>query len=91
MGINIFNLGVLGGLGGYGILRILQGILPICSFCKQIRDDQGYWDKVEVYIGRHSNAQFSHSICPDCMKEHYSEYCGGEEDCKDDGEKGEAT
>ncbi len=44
----------------------LHGILPICSYCKMIRDDQNYWQKVEHYITEHSEAQFSHSICPDC-------------------------
>jgi CheY-like chemotaxis protein len=60
-------------------IRILQGILPICSFCKKIRDDQGYWNQVEAYISRHSDAQFSHSVCPECMKKHYPELCQNEE------------
>ncbi len=55
-------------------IRTLQGILPICSFCKKIRDDQGYWRQVEVYVRDHSNADFSHGICPDCMKRHYPDY-----------------
>jgi phosphoserine phosphatase RsbU/P len=46
----------------------LQGILPICSYCKNIRDDKNYWQKVEGYIAEHSDAQFSHSICPDCYE-----------------------
>ncbi|MHC4886327.1 MAG: cache domain-containing protein, partial [Planctomycetota bacterium] len=45
----------------------LSGLLPICSSCKKIRDDQGYWSQVESYIQRHSGAQFSHSLCPDCF------------------------
>lgn len=57
-------------------IKTLQGILPICSFCKKIRNDQGYWDQVESYIARHSDAHFSHSICPECMKRHYPEYVG---------------
>jgi DNA-binding response OmpR family regulator len=52
-------------------IKVLQGILPICSFCKKIRDDKGYWDQVEIYVGKRSNAEFSHSICPECMKKHY--------------------
>jgi len=44
----------------------LQGLLPICSYCKKIRDDQNYWQQVEAYIEEHSGAAFSHSICPDC-------------------------
>ena len=47
-------------------VRQLQGLLPICSYCKKIRDDQNYWQQVESYISRHSEAQFSHGICPDC-------------------------
>jgi len=60
-------------------IRTLQGILPICSFCKKIRDDQGYWNQVEAYISRHSDAQFSHSVCPECMKKHYPEFSQNEE------------
>lgn len=52
-------------------IKTLQGILPLCSFCKKIRNDKGYWEQVEVYIRRHSEADISHSICPDCMKKHY--------------------
>lgn len=52
-------------------VEILEGILPICSFCKKIRDDQGYWSQVESYISKHSKALFSHSLCPDCAKIHY--------------------
>ncbi len=55
-------------------IKTLQGILPICSFCKKIRDDGGYWNQVEAYISRHSDALFSHSVCPECMKIHYSEF-----------------
>ena len=55
-------------------IRTLQGILPICSFCKKIRDDQGYWRQVEVYVRDHSDADFSHGICPDCMKRHYPDF-----------------
>ena len=47
-------------------VKQLQGLLPICSYCKKIRDDQNYWQQVENYIAEHSEAQFSHSICPDC-------------------------
>lgn len=51
----------------------LSGLLPICSHCKKIRDDKGYWKNVEEYIEHHSGAQFSHSVCPKCMSEYYSE------------------
>lgn len=54
-------------------VKTLRGILPICSYCKKIRDDDGYWNQVEVYIRKRSDANFSHGICPDCMKEHYPE------------------
>jgi DNA-binding response OmpR family regulator len=49
-------------------VKLLQGLLPICSYCKKIRDDQNYWQQVENYISQHSEAQFSHSICPDCYE-----------------------
>lgn len=49
-------------------VKQLQGLLPICSYCKKIRDDQNYWQQVENYISQHSEAQFSHSICPDCYE-----------------------
>ena len=50
-------------------IRILSGLLPICARCKKIRDDQGYWNQIEVYIREHSDADFSHGICPDCSRE----------------------
>jgi len=46
----------------------LQGLLPICAYCKKIRNDQNYWQQVETYVGQHSGAQFTHSICPDCKQ-----------------------
>jgi sigma-B regulation protein RsbU (phosphoserine phosphatase) len=49
-------------------VKLLQGILPICSYCKHVRDDQNYWQTVEGYISDHSEARFSHSICPDCYE-----------------------
>lgn len=52
-------------------VEVLEGILPICSFCKKIRDDQGYWSQVETYISEHSKALFSHSLCPECARNHY--------------------
>jgi CheY-like chemotaxis protein len=48
-------------------IKTLSGIIPICATCKKIRDDNGYWNQVEVYIRNHSDASFSHGICPDCM------------------------
>jgi phosphoserine phosphatase RsbU/P len=52
-------------------IKTLEGIIPICSFCKKIRDDEGYWNLVEAYIAKHSNAEFSHGICPDCLAKYY--------------------
>lgn len=48
-------------------VKILSGIVPICTFCKEIRDDKGYWNQLESFISEHSDAQFSHSVCPKCM------------------------
>lgn len=55
-------------------IKTLKGIIPICSYCKKIRDDKGYWNQLEFYIKTHSEADFSHSICPDCAKKHYPDY-----------------
>jgi two-component system, response regulator PdtaR len=54
-------------------IRTLKGILPICATCKKIRDDEGYWHQVEVYVRDHSDAEFSHGICPDCLKKFYAD------------------
>jgi AmiR/NasT family two-component response regulator len=48
-------------------IKTLQGIIPICSYCKKVRDDKGYWDDVDNYIRTHTDAQVSHGICPDCL------------------------
>jgi len=55
-------------------IRTLHGLLPICSHCKKIRDDGGYWRQIEAYIHNHSDAQFSHSLCPDCLREYYPDF-----------------
>lgn len=55
-------------------VKQLEGMLPMCSICKNIRDDKGYWNSVETYITRHSEAVFSHSLCPDCAHKHYQEF-----------------
>ncbi len=55
-------------------IRTLRGLLPICASCKKIRDDHGYWQKVELYISEHTEAEFTHGICPDCMVRLYPEY-----------------
>lgn len=49
-------------------VKTLRGIIPICSYCKKIRDDKGAWEIIEAYISEHSDATFSHGICPDCLK-----------------------
>jgi PAS domain S-box-containing protein len=54
-------------------VKTLRGIIPICTNCKKIRDDAGYWQKVEAYIQKHSEALFSHSICPECVKKLYGD------------------
>lgn len=51
-----------------GQVKQLQGILPICSYCKQVRDDKNYWQEVDAYVSSHSEAEFSHGICPDCYQ-----------------------
>jgi len=58
-------------------VRTLSGLLPICSSCKKIRDDQGYWNQIEDYISSHSEATFSHGICPECAKKLYPQYYKG--------------
>jgi CheY-like chemotaxis protein len=58
-------------------ITTLRGLLPICAVCKKIRDDQGYWQQVEVYISQHSEAQFTHGICPDCVRTRYADLVHG--------------
>lgn len=52
-------------------VRTLEGLLPICCYCKNIRDERGFWFSIETYIHNHSNAKFSHGICPNCLAEHH--------------------
>ena len=54
-------------------VKTLRGFLPICSYCKKIRDDKGYWNQIESYIHKHSDAEFSHGICPDCSDKLYGD------------------
>jgi hypothetical protein len=54
-------------------VKTLQGYLPICAHCKSVRNDEGYWQQVEVYVREHSDAEFTHGICPDCLKEHFGQ------------------
>lgn len=55
-------------------VKTLSGFIPICASCKKIRDDKGYWNQIEAYIQKHSNAEFSHGICPECLKKLYPEF-----------------
>jgi sigma-B regulation protein RsbU (phosphoserine phosphatase) len=52
-------------------IRTLQGVLPICMYCKKIRNDQNYWQQVETYVSQHSQAEFSHGLCPECFEKHF--------------------
>lgn len=56
-------------------VKCLTGLLPICASCKKIRDDTGYWQQVEIYIAEHSDVNFTHGICPDCIRKLYPEFC----------------
>lgn len=61
-------------------IKTLKGFLPICASCKKIRDDKGYWTQIEAYIREHTEAEFTHGICPECMKKLYHDYT----DCPDE-------
>lgn len=52
-------------------VKVLRGLLPICSVCKNIRDDRGYWNQIELYVQKHSQAEFSHGLCPGCFTKLY--------------------
>lgn len=54
-------------------VKTLSGLLPICAYCKKVRDDRGYWQQVEHYIQAHSTVQFSHGFCPECCQKHFPE------------------
>lgn len=55
-------------------IQTLQGMIPICASCKKIRDDKGYWSQIETYLYTHSELQFSHGLCPACVKERHPEF-----------------
>ena len=59
-------------------IQVLRGFLPICSVCKKIRDSDQHWSRIETYITKHSEARFSHTLCPDCGREHYGEWINEE-------------
>jgi len=52
-------------------IKVLSGIIPICMHCKEIRDDEGYWSQLEIYISKHSEAEFSHGLCNKCLEKYY--------------------
>ncbi len=54
-------------------VQLLRGLLPICAWCKRVRDDDGYWGQIEMYIDKHSEAEFSHGICPECREKQHDE------------------
>jgi hypothetical protein len=60
-------------------IKTLKGMLPICASCKKIRDDKGYWSQIEAYVHEHSEAEFTHAICPECARRLYPDYCPAEE------------
>jgi response regulator RpfG family c-di-GMP phosphodiesterase len=55
-------------------VKQLKGLLPICMFCKKIRNDENYWQQIEDYLAKHTEADFSHSICPECLEKHYPDH-----------------
>jgi len=55
-------------------IKTLRGLLPICSICKKVRDDKGYWTQLEQYVREHSEAEFTHGLCMECAKKHYSDF-----------------
>jgi PleD family two-component response regulator len=65
-------------------VKTLSGLIPICAGCKKIRDDRGYWKQVESYICEHTDARFSHGICPDCLKAHYADMGVSQKDIDED-------
>jgi hypothetical protein len=66
-------------------VKQLSGLLPICASCKKIRDDQGYWNQIEEYIRKHSEADFTHGFCPACLEKLYPELAGGRDHPLDGG------
>ena len=56
-------------------VKTLEGMLPICCYCKRVRDDTGYWNQIDTYLRKHTNASLTHSYCPECAAKFYEE-CG---------------
>lgn len=61
-------------------VKVLRGIMPICAACKKIRDDQGYWQQLELFVEQHSDARFSHGLCPSCSFKLYGDLLAEEND-----------
>jgi PAS domain S-box-containing protein len=61
-------------------IKTLKGMLPICASCKKIRDDKGYWNQIEAYVSEHSEAEFTHAICPECAQKLYPQYFSNKPD-----------
>jgi two-component system, response regulator PdtaR len=59
-------------------VKTLSGLLPICAYCKKVRDDRGYWQQVDLYLQEHSEVQFSHGLCPECCQQHYPDVFSSE-------------
>lgn len=79
--IQIEHLGLIAQLqDALANIKTLHGLIPICANCKKIRDDKGYWSQIEVYLKKHSDADFSHGICPDCLRTLYPDYAESSED-----------
>ncbi len=55
-------------------VKLLRGLIPICAWCKKIRDDKGYWQAVEQYIQEHAKAEFTHGMCPECQNKYFAEH-----------------
>jgi hypothetical protein len=54
-------------------VKTLSGYLPICAWCRKVRNDAGYWEQIEAYIAAHTDTLFSHGLCPECMQKHYGD------------------
>ncbi len=61
-------------------VKTLRGLLPICAHCRRVRDDAGYWERLDVYISQHTDTRFSHGLCPECLRTFYPEYADAPED-----------
>ncbi len=68
-----------------GKVKLLSGLLPVCAACRKIRDDHGYWTQIEAYIRDHSEAEFTHGICPACMERLYPDFVDGGEETAEQG------